>query len=125
MRLGFEHGDRPKKQYGSEGPEHAIRQAIRDMLTLKGWYVMVTHGNMYQSGFPDLYATHSRYGARWIEVKLPEGKGSKFTPAQTECFPKLTANGTGVWILTADTEAEYQKLFARPNWWQYLSAFKI
>jgi hypothetical protein len=81
---------------------------------------MVTHGNMYQCGFPDLFATHAKYGARWIEVKLPDMKGSHFTQAQLEYFPKLCANGSGVWIMTAATEMEYQLLFAKANWWTYL-----
>ena len=112
----------PKKH--QRGPERKIQDAIKDLLAIKGWYVMETHGNMYQSGFPDLFACHSKYGQRWIEVKLPSMRGSKFTPAQLECFPKLTANGSGVWILTGDSEEEYAKLFKRNNWWQYLSAFK-
>ena len=81
---------------------------------------METHGNMYQCGFPDIYATHSRYGIRWIEVKLPEMKGSKFTPAQHEHFPKLLANGTRIWVLTAATEFEYNKLFSPCNLPYYL-----
>jgi hypothetical protein len=79
---------------------------------------------MYQSGFPDIFACHPKYGQRWIEVKLPEMKGSKFTAAQLEDFNKLCAFGSGVWILTGATESEYEKLFKRSNWWQYLSAFK-
>lgn len=94
------------------------------MLLIKGWYYMETHGNMFQWGFPDLFACHSRYGQRWIEVKRPKMQGSKFTPAQLDCFPKLCANGSGVWILTGATEQEYEKLFKQPNWWQYLSAMK-
>jgi hypothetical protein len=115
----------PLRQRSSKkGPEAKIQQAIIDSLRIKGWYVMVTHGNMYQSGFPDLFACHSVYGQRWIEVKKPEFKGSKFTPAQLECFPKICANGSGVWILTGHKDREYQKLFKRPNWWVYLSGFK-
>jgi len=101
-------------------PEAKIQDAIVKMLKLYGWYTMETHGNMFQSGFPDVYATHSSYGMRWIEVKLPDMKGSKFTAAQLECFPKLCANGSGVWILTADTDLEYKKLFSRFNWYTYL-----
>lgn len=107
-----------------KGPEARVQDAIKNMLRIHGWHVMETHGNMYQSGFPDLFACHSRYGTRWIEVKLPGMKGSKFTPAQLENFPKMCANGAGVWILTGDSESEYNKLFARHNWWQYLDAFK-
>lgn len=108
----------------SKGPERVIQDKIIAMLRIKGWYVMETHGNMYQCGFPDLFACHSKHGQRWIEVKLPGMKGSKFTPAQIEHFPKMCANGSGVWILTGDSESEYKKLFARHNWWQYLDAFK-
>lgn len=79
-----------------------------------------THGNMFQSGLPDLYATHYTHGARWIEVKLPLMKGSKFTNAQYEVFPKLVANGSRIWILTGATEEEYKKLFKKCNLWEYM-----
>lgn len=88
------------------------------MLTAKGWFVKSTHGNMYQSGFPDLFATHKRFGLRWIEVKRPVGY--QFTAAQLEDFPKFTSNGSGIWVLTAATEAEYQKLFRPYNWGAYI-----
>ena len=102
-----------------DNPEARIQAEIIKMLRNKGWYVTNIHGNMFQSGLPDLYATHSRYGARWIEVKLPNMKGSKFTAAQLDCFPKLEANGTPIWIMTAATESEYQKLFAASNFFAY------
>jgi len=104
----------------NQRPEDKIKDNIRKMLVLKGWYVMMTHGNMFQSGFPDLYATHSKYGGRWIEIKLPGMVGSHFTTAQLEHFPKLCANGTGVWILTSDNESEYEKLFQPYNWWSMM-----
>ena len=115
----------PLKPRSKKGPEAKIQAAIIDMLKIKGWYVMVTHGNLFQSGFPDLFACHSTYGQRWIEVKKPNFKGSKFTSAQLECFPKMCSNGSAIWILTADTEREYEKLFKSHNWWQYLSAFRV
>ena len=92
------------------------------MLTLKGWYVLETHGNMYQRGFPDLFATHTTMRQRWIEVKNPVKYS--FTPAQLETFPKLCAYGSGVWILTAATEHEYAKLMQAFNWDQYLGIYK-
>lgn len=104
------------------GPEYIIQKAICDMLRAKGWYVKETHGNMYQSGFPDLFATHTRYGTRWIEVKNPNSY--KFTPAQLEDFPKFIANGCGIWLLVAATEEEYNKLFQRSNLWGYLGVWK-
>jgi len=108
----------PLKIKAKTGPERKIQDAIIDFLLIRGWYVLQTHGSMYQSGFPDLYATHSKYGARWIEVKNP--LAYHFTPAQLECFPKMSANGTRIWILTAATESEYQKLFGPANWYTYL-----
>lgn len=112
---------KPKKK---RGPEAKIQNAIINMLRYKGWLVMQTHGNMYQHGFPDLFCCHTRYGQRWVEVKLPGMKGSKFTPAQLEYFPKICANGSGVWILTANTDSEYDKLFKRPNWYLYTGVMK-
>ena len=103
-----------------ERPEAKIQKALISLLKMHGWYVMETHGNLYQKGFPDVYATHSQHGARWIEVKLPDMKGSKFTSAQLEHFPKLRANGTRIWILTAATEYEYKKLFKPDNINYYL-----
>ena len=81
-----------------------------------------THGNMYQSGFPDLFACHKRYGSRWIEVKNP--LKYKFTPAQLQDFPMFAAHGVGVYVLTAATQLEYDKLFLPANWHTYLGIYK-
>jgi len=105
----------PKKKHG---PEYYIQKDIISFLRTREWLVKPTHGSMYQSGFPDLFATHKRYGARWIEVK--NALSYSFTPAQLEWFPQFVAHGTGIWILVAATEAEYEKLFKDCNWWQYL-----
>jgi hypothetical protein len=107
-----------KNLHSRRKPETIIQNQIIDFLTIRGWYIMKTHGNMYQQGFPDLYATHSKYGARWIEVKNP--KQYVFTPAQLECFPKLSANGSRIWILTSACEEEYRKLFGPENWQFFL-----
>lgn len=92
------------------------------MLLERGWFVVRMPGNALISGMPDLFCTHSRVHGhiRLVEVKLPEMKGSKFTPAQLDMFPKLCANGAGVWILTAANDIEYNKLFEPPNWRHYL-----
>jgi hypothetical protein len=105
-------------------PEDKIRDRVKAYLQSQGWFVKVTHGNAYQDGFPDLFACHRKYGQRWIEIKLPNMRGSKFTAAQLEDFPQFVANGSGVWILTDDTEFEYNKLFKPPNWYQYLGVMK-
>lgn len=102
------------------GPEYHIQEAIKKKLRYLGWFVKQTHGNMFQSGFPDLFCCHSKYGIRWVEVKLPNMKGSRFTGAQLETFPKMCANGAGVWVLTGDDDTEINKLFRPANWHTYL-----
>lgn len=103
---------------GKDNPEARIQKAIIDKLTLMGWYVKETHGNLYQFGFPDLFCTHSKYRQRWVEVKNPVNY--RFTNAQLEVFPKLCANGSPVWILVSDSDSEINKLFGEYNWYKYL-----
>ncbi len=105
----------------AKGPEAIIQEALIKYLRERGWFVNPTHGNMYQQGFPDLYAIKRRYGQRWIEVKNP--LKFKFTPAQWETFPRMLAEGVGIWILTAATEIEYQKLFQKQNLWKYMGGY--
>lgn len=100
------------------GPEAKIQTAITLMLESKGWFVKPTHGNLYQSGFPDLYCGHPIHKQRWIEVKYIEKY--RFTQAQLDNFP-LISEFTGIWVLIAATEREYSKLFARPNWSLFLN----
>lgn len=88
----------------------------------KGWFVKNTHGNQYQSGFPDLYCCHTSYAARWVEVKIADHYA--FTAAQLTEFPKFCANGVGIWILTAATEEQYQLLFKPANWHMFLTIMK-
>jgi len=106
------------KETRKGGPEGKIQEEIICMLRTKEWFVKPTHGNMYQSGVPDLFACHRRYGQRWIEVKNP--KSYSFTPGQLEDFPLFSANGSGIWILVEASEREYDKLFKPPNWHTYL-----
>jgi len=103
-----------------DNPEHRIQKAIIAYLKARDWDVMVTHGNMYQQGFPDLYAIHYIHGTKWIEVKNP--LKFSFTPAQRRFFPLITGAGTGIWILTGATDEEYDKLFKYElgNWHVYM-----
>jgi len=68
---------------------------IREILQAAGWYVIKMHGNIFQAGFPDLYATHERYGVRLIEVK----EKLRFTKAQKTVFNLLRKNGSPVYIV--------------------------
>jgi len=119
---------KPKK-----GPEAKLQDKWILYLRARGWYVKSTHGSLFQSGFPDLFCTHSTYGARWVELKVPWRKGDVFTSAQHIEFPKICANGSGIWVLTGGIdkdvhgakiavpiESEYRKLFSKYNWYQYL-----
>ncbi len=107
-----------------QNPEARIQKALIKFLAVRGWTVMVTHGNMYQQGFPDLYIMHPLFGTKWVEVKNP-GK-YRFTAAQLKFFPYIARAGArhdpivGIWILTAATKAEYEKLFGPPNWYLYV-----
>jgi len=98
--------------------EADIQEKIVKFLKVRDWYVVIVHGNMHTFGMPDLFCCHSKYGIRLVEIKKRENYS--FTGAQLEKFPKLCANGAGVWILCDATEEEYQKLFKAPNWWHYL-----
>ncbi len=109
----------PKKFGSKRKPESIIQDAIIAKLRNLEWFVKSTHGNMYQSGFPDLYAAHFMYGAKWIEVKNPDGYS--FTPAQLEIFPALSAKNIGIWIITGDSDGEIAKLFGPPNWYIYMN----
>ncbi len=107
-----------RKPRATVGPERRIQDSLIDFLKMRDWLVKETHGNIYQYGFPDLYCAHLKYGQRWVEVKNPVSYS--FTPAQLEFFPKLAAAGVGVWVLTAATVVEYEKLFKQPNYYHYL-----
>jgi hypothetical protein len=89
-----------------------------EQLRLRGWFVKSTHGSLYQSGFPDLYACHAQYGAKWIEVK--QRTGYKFTPAQVETFGKLITNHIGIWVLVDWSSDELDKIHGAPNAWAYM-----
>lgn len=110
----------PKKLPPKHGPEYFVRQAVTKMLEDRGWVVKIVHGSMYQEGFPDLYCTHAKYGPRWVEVKLPNMDGSRWTKAQLREFPRLSSNGTPIWVLVSGAESEYKKLFEPENWMEYM-----
>lgn len=108
---------RPKIKDTNLGPEAIIQRDLVKFLEKRGWFVIETHGNMYQNGLPDLYCTHADHKQRWVEVKNP--LSYCFTPAQLEKFPKIS-KGAGIWILVEASEHEYRKLWQPPNWYTYL-----
>lgn len=104
-----------------KGPESIIQEAILKYLRERGWVCKETHGNAYQSGFPDVYATHATWRQRWIEVKVAER--FSFTKAQLRDYPLMVANGSPIWIMTEATDAEYKKLFGPHNLHEFLAAY--
>ena len=111
-----------KKIRSSRKPESVLQDKIKKLLKIHDWYVKQTHGNLYQSGLPDLYACHAKFGTRWIEVKMPTGY--RFTAAQLETFPEFAAKNVGIWVLTAATETQYNLLFKPANWHMFLQIMK-
>ena len=108
-------------KYGWDTTENNFRIYLREtasiikMLENKGWFVKVMHASDLLSGVPDLYACHRIIGPRWIEVKLPKMKGSRFTKAQIRDFPKFLEKKVGIWILTAANEENYKRLLKPSN----------
>jgi len=102
------------------GPEWYIQQDVIKYLEARGWLVERMVGNAFQTGIPDLYCHHPKWGYRWIDCKQP--KNYAFTKAQKRKWPEWEQKGVGIWILTAATQEEYDKLFRPPNWRQYWKA---
>jgi hypothetical protein len=98
-------------------PEAAIQERVTAFLKQRGWVVEETHGNVYQTGLPDLFAWHLNYGFRWIDVKNPDAY--RFTKHQCQKWTTWEKAGLGVWIMTAATEEEYGKLFQMANFRAY------
>jgi len=114
--------DQPKFKK-KHGPEFTIQHAIVEFLRERGWHVErlvggEVRGGAVQSGLPDIFACHKKFGVRFIEVKYEDS--FRFTLAQKWKFPLLMANGCGIWILTAASDEQYDRLFKEPNLWDYL-----
>lgn len=99
------------------GPEWQIQQDLIAFLQARSWHVERMIGNAFQMGIPDLFIAHIKWGTRWIDVKAP-GRYS-FTKAQKIKWPIWSEFNIGIWILTGATEAQYDRLFAKPNWKDY------
>ena len=99
--------------------ESEIEDRIIKKLRYLQWFVKKLHGNMFQSGMPDLFCANYKYGIRLVEIKQPDSTKSTFTAAQLQDFMLLTAAGVGIWILTGDSDEQYAKLFQPANWQEY------
>jgi hypothetical protein len=100
-----------------DDPETRIRTRLKAFMEERGWRVDITHGNKYQSGFPDLHTYHLEHGLRWIDTKNP---GSyKYTTPQIKLWPKWELVGCGVWILFEGDHKNYNLLFQPPNFREF------
>jgi len=101
-----------KKKRSSLQPE--TTKVVRPLMLLmraRGWYVKKIHGSQYQSGLPDLFAAHPKYGSRWIECKW----GNNFlSAAQIKEFAAMDKAGVGIWVLRSPDE--YDILLKPANW---------
>ncbi len=111
-----------ERKVQTHGPEWHIQQSIIKKLRSLQWHVIVTHGNEFQQGIPDLLCMHKMYGIRFVEVKNP--KSYRFTPAQVHQFPLMYANGAQVHVLVSDADSEIEKLFGPSNYHHYMRNFK-
>ena len=99
------------------GPEWKIQQHLVKYLRERGWVVEVMQGNMFQTGIPDLFIAHPKFGIRFIDCKNPVRY--TFTKAQRKKWPIWERHGVGIWILVGADEENYDKLFTPPNWRDY------
>lgn len=97
--------------------ERVTQIEIENKLRVLGWFVQRMHGSMYQSGVPDIWCSHAKYGPRWIEVKRKSGH--RFTAAQQEKFPQMAAAGATIHVAFSVDEIP-TLLFKAPNWYMYL-----
>jgi hypothetical protein len=94
-----------------------IQRELVEFLRARGWYVQRMLADSFQNGLPDLYCHHKKWGQRWVEVKRADGYS--FTRRQRQKWPEFEQAGIGIWILTAATQEEYDRLFGPANWRDY------
>lgn len=98
--------------------EDSIQEDMVAFLRLRGWTVAETHGNAYQKGLPDLFCWNQKHNLfRWVDMKNPNRY--RFTKDQCKVWTGWEKEGLGVWIITAATDEEYQKLFGDANFRDY------
>ena len=85
-----------------------------------GWYVKKTHGSKYQSGLPDVYCSHMRFGVLWIETKV---RNNRLEDSQILEFTLMSKAGSRIFVIRH--LHEYPDVLHRsPNWGTYGSSIK-
>ena len=98
--------------------ELQIQRELVAFLKARTWHVERMLANAYQTGIPDLYCYHKRWGERRIEVKRPdEYSFTRWT--KVEMARVGAPLGIPIWILTAATQDQYDLLFKSPNWREF------
>lgn len=102
-----------------------VGQPFINHMTNKGWFCIKTHGNQFQQGLPDYYCCHSKFTARWVEIKVFDGNSLHVTDAQKKVFPVFIGYDVPVYVIAAEDlrgkekygerERLYRKLFDEPN----------
>ena len=110
-------GDPWAKLMSQDKPELQIQEELIEFLKAHQWHVEPISADAFQNGLPDLFCAHKDLGTRWVEVKRPTGY--TFTLRQRQRWPVWDEFGIRIWILTAATQEEYDKLFGPPNWHDY------
>lgn len=100
---------REKKDLESAGSER-----LRAFMRREGWGTWKTHGNVFQKGWPDIYASHPIHGQRWIETKTIDGRLER---TQVDLFAEWARYGVQVWVLR--DEKDYRWLFKQANAWEF------
>jgi hypothetical protein len=107
----------PKTFRSKDGPEAIIQRNFIAYLRQRGWEVERMIGNALQKGIPDIYIMHLDHGVRWVDLKNP--KDYEYTINQRIKWPKWEKAKVGIWIITGWSDADYAKLFCKPNWREY------
>ena len=97
----------PRRSLESDG---AAR--LKKLMQSRGWtWNRITPGKYGTAGLPDVYATHPKWGYRWIETKAPKGK---LRASQVKKFTEFALAGIDVFVCV--NENWYKYLFGPPNW---------
>lgn len=111
----------PYSPRGKVRPEAALQKKVITNLIMDGWFAKATHGNEFQQGFPDIFACHSSYGSKWIEMKTLTGR---LRQSQRDTFLEFSKRNIGVWILTGATEYDMKKICGPPNWHTFVEIMR-
>ena len=100
--------------------EKELSDNIRVRLHLDGWHTEKSHGNAYQSGWPDLYCMHPEHGQCWIETKV---RGKKLEASQVTTFLKWHKHRVRIYIITSVDDLILVYKHKPPNWPEYYAMY--